>query len=199
MTLHQTQRNWDWTRLPTLEHVAHINNLVENFPTKLNYDLYNCMIVYNQPDINCALFDYNSQDYMYHNGSSSNNGQLFAPLLYVFNAKFPLQDNNKLDFDDSLISMGAVAGAVAAVAHSLGYHTGFCSCINTHSIVENCNQSSVIDFFTQSDSDLVSVVVGVGHAINGLPRGTVVDLNNTMLKTVPPKTALHKNITHIGY
>ena len=197
MTLHQTQRNWDWTRLPTLEHVQQLNTLLENFPTKLNFDLYNCLVVYNQPDVNSALFEYNAYNNMI-NSSSINNGQLFAPLLFVFNSKDLMDNPDTIEQDDALVSMGAVVGALATTAHNLGYHTGFCSCLNVKRIVANSDCSTVIEFFSQPNSTNLAVAVGIGHAQSHLNRGTVVDLNNTQLKTVPPKPVLQKNITRIG-
>lgn len=132
------QRNWDYDNPPTEEHINLIINAAKNMPTKQNNEYYRIIAStdyeFNKKIYNVSIDPYNPD----FNRPVHRNTQVLAPLLLLF-VPSGYHIANKFKDDESQnfhVSIGIASGVAAHTAASLGYKTGYCSCIDTEPFQE---------------------------------------------------------------
>ena len=152
----QCRRNWTYEKFDDSD-LHTITTVATNMPTKqnvLNYEL----VVSTNTQVNekfyRVAFD---KDVKF---APLNNGQVNAPLLYIW-CKSPsadyimqekLQDHHLLN-----ISVGISSGAAVLAATYLGYETGFCRCFLSNAV------TNIIEQHTGIGNLSPILMLGVGH------------------------------------
>ena len=171
------QRNW--SDEPVKE--SDIKTIVDtcmNMPTKQNVAMYELYVITDK-DTREQLYDtsYVPELHLHHHQSRWRNGQMLAPLLFMwFSSSYENSRRNqpKEVFDTSItdpaqinLNAGISMGAAALAATQLGYFTGFNCCTGKeevwHGIAKKYN----------SDIGPFICALGVGNPISNLTRNIV--------------------------
>lgn len=128
------QRNWDYSRPIPQEHIDIIVGAATTMPTKQNKKYYR-LIASTDMDFNTDLYNVAIDlENPHFNKKIHRNTQVLAPLVLAFVApgidtENPFNDDNVQNF---YTSIGIASGVAAYTAASLGYSTGYCSCIESN-------------------------------------------------------------------
>tara|TARA_Y100001970_G_scaffold290211_1_gene423056 strand:- start:2558 stop:3313 length:756 start_codon:yes stop_codon:yes gene_type:complete len=194
----KTQRNWDYSRTMSQEHIDEIIKVCTDAPVKSNMGAYK-VIVSTDRKFNNALYNfaYDSWDEI-DPWDKKRNGQVDAPLLIIYLMldsdefhTFSEESKNKLNLDtniksgkvdavhdDITLSAGISAGATALAAANLGYKTGYCGCIDINGFInkiknEYDNNSEIYKFLTEYK--LIRILsLGIGYPNANYQRNIVV-------------------------
>jgi len=166
------QRNWDFDNPPTEEHINLIINAAKNMPTKQNNSYYRIIAStdyeFNTKIYNVAI-DPNNRDFK---RPVHRNTQVLAPLLLLF-VPSGLHIQNKFGDDENInfhTAIGIASGVAAYTAATLGYKTGFCSCIDCDQFHDLLTTELDINFREFG----VGLALGIGHPLDGYDRWDVV-------------------------
>ena len=187
-TAENCQRNWDYSKLITQDHLDLLTYVATTMPTKQNQEYYQ-LVVSTDLELNNEIYKLAYFD-KHKNPSYKNhyNTQVLAHILFMW-CPF-VNFNNRLGNYESTgrVSIGISAGAVALAANQLGYRSGFCGCFNQKEITKklnfklNLNKKNKIKF----------IEVGLGIGIPNLKYNSNKIIEND--KVIKVKKQYHKNI-----
>jgi len=152
----QCRRNWTYAKFDDRD-LQTITTVATNMPTKqnvLNYELVvSTNLQVNEQFYRVALPEDKTQ-------APWNNGQVNAPLLYIWCESPQVEKTMKKEQQHhslKLISVGISSGAAALTATYLGYETGFCKCF------DNAAVERIIKEHTGIEKLNALLMLGVGH------------------------------------
>ena len=159
------QRNWDYERPVSQEHVDTIVHVATTMPTKNNRKYYELLVSTNQ-DFNrmCYTHAVDPRNLHFQNKEIHRNTQVVAPLLLIWrpvdldSVDNPFRDDYR---DDFLISTGISSGAAVLAANSLGYRTGYCTCFDTNELYESMQDQFGVQHYDRTFRKILTV--GIGH------------------------------------
>jgi len=157
------QKNWDFNKLVTQEHVDEIINVATNMPTKQNRDYYQLVastdIKFNRQVYDIATIDPSSLHFNKH----SPNSQVTAPLLLMYFATNLDNEEIRDEYEEQFFtSIGISSGAAALHSASLGYKTGFCACVRWNELHELLKEKITLKIKPKIAH---GVLLGIGHAL----------------------------------
>ena len=152
----QCRRNWAYEKFND-EDLQTITSVATNMPTKqnvLNFEL----VVSTNVQVNEEFYRVaTSED---DRSREWNNGQVNAPLLYIWcNSPNVIEQMEKNCQDESLrdLCIGISSGAAALTATFLGYETGFCRCFEDDDVERIIKENVGIEKL------FPKLMLGVGH------------------------------------
>jgi len=152
----QCRRNWTYEKFDDSD-LHTITTAATNMPTKqnvLNYEL----VVSTNTTVNekfyrvSVPYDGNFAPY--------NNGQVNAPLLYIWCDSPRVEEIMEMNNQHTELrhtSVGISSGAAALTATYLGYETGFCKCF------DNVAVQNILKTYTGREKLNPLLMLGVGH------------------------------------
>ena len=155
----QCRRNWTYEKFDDSD-LHTITTAATNMPTKqnvLNYEL----VVSTNTTVNEKFYRVSvPEDEKKEIFNPWNNGQVNAPLLYIWCESPQVEKTMKKEQQHhslKLISVGISSGAAALTATYLGYETGFCKCFD-NTLVQN-----ILKTYTGVEKLTPLLMLGVGH------------------------------------
>ena len=203
-----TQRNWDFSKPVLPEHIDILKDVAIQACSKQGIAPYS-LCVSSDLKFNELLYTCSTSrgDSIYGQTDLVRNSQLNAPLILAFltysehqlmdmdkeerialgfKDRFGEMDCNQTDID---FSVGIAAGSVAFAAATLGYKTGFCSCVNIDMFREklaHTDYSKEVKDMWQSKIADDFLVVCIGNPKEELKRGQVVNKEDKVVAIIPP-------------
>lgn len=162
----QCRRNWAYEKFND-EDLQTITSVATNMPTKQNVLSFE-LVVSTNVQVNEEFYKVaTSEDDRFREW---NNGQVNAPLLYVWcNSPTVEEQMEKNHQDHTLRSLciGISSGAAALTATFLGYETGFCRCFEDKDVERIIKENGGVEKLSPI------LMLGVGHPKlkeNGVPE-----------------------------
>ena len=196
------QRNWDYSKPISQQHIDTLVSVAVNMPTKQNVEYYDLVVSTNkQFNEICYASAFNPDDPDFNDEiGMARNSQVNAPLLLIWiprlsdqltnQDRLVMSDNsNTGDFLPKNIdtAIGISAGSTALAAAQLGLKTGFCACMYMPKIYELAHKQSVnsdmLELAKKLQSTKDGLFLGVGYSNDSYDRKDVVK-DNKIVTTV---------------